>query len=679
MIPEDLSTLTDDELQALADDVRAQAEGLAADAATSDEALAALEALVADMERVNGELAGRKAKAEERAQRAADALAKLSGAEVGDAEAGEPEGEIEVEEMPEEVMLSDDEPVTTEVTDAAEFSAQDDAPADEPVAEADDAVAEASTEGEEVAEMAAQDDIPEEVVTEADTTEVFAEDDDTAGRDGEDDAPAEEITTAATEATEEFDAGADGSDDEEAEATAEAGQAEFTAQEVEVNDNGSDTDTGAEALSRLVPEGVAPQAEAPVSVGAPLVASNAVPGVAEGTTLDRAALATAIAKKRHGMNNASAGSYERIVLATAQSDLPNKVSGGAEENFGVFDRVSSDWRKGRAQQTALVASGGNCAPLEPSYEFFRLAEPLNPVESALPTVEAPRGGIRFITPPDWRDAFAGVRVTTEAEDAAGYGEGYTAPKPCVHVDCPPVEECRVDAVSQCVEFGNLNYRVFPEQVEAFLQDLAVAFSSTKEVFYLDAIDAASTAVTATPAYGATRGVTQTILAAAANYRRRQHMPIDAVLTLMLPSWMVEFVKVDMVNDHSMGLGFLNAGEAEVNAWLASANLDVAWYYDSATGAGQGFADVQGAGAINPFPTSVVGYLFAPGTFVRLDGGTLDVGIVRDSTLNGTNDLQIFSEQWIQVCQVGLESLRLEITLCPDGTGPEPVTPLVCGD
>jgi len=207
----------------------------------------------------------------------------------------------------------------------------------------------------------------------------------------------------------------------------------------------------------------------------------------------------------------------------------------------------------------------------------------------------------------------------------------------------------------------------------------VAFTQTKEVFYLDAIDGASTAVTATPAYGATRGVTQTILAAAANYRRRQHQPINATLTLMLPSWMVEFIKVDMVNDHSMGLGFLNAGEAEVNAWLASANLDVAWYYDSATGAGQAFADLQGAGAINPFPTSVVGYLFAPGTFVRLDGGTLDVGIVRDSTLNGTNDLQIFSEQWIQVCQVGLESLRLEITLCPDGTGPEPVTPLVCGE
>ena len=602
MIPEDLSTLTDEDLKALADQLRSDAEGLAADAATSDEALAQLEALVADMERVNGELASRQQVADERAARAAEALDKLA--------------------APAEVVAEDDAEVVAE------------------------------------AEMASAD---AEV-------EQFAQDDTDAHPSGDEN---EGDTVDTTEfAVEEA----------VTDVVADEQDIEAVTPEVTMSDNGSIADGSAEALSRLVPEGVAPRVDEDAAAGAALVASNSLPGLAEGTVLDRAALATAIAKKRHGMNQVSAGTNERIVLATAQSDLPNKVVGGAEENFSVFDKVATEWRQERSQQTALVASGGNCAPLQPSYDFFRLAQPLNPVESALPTVEAPRGGIRFITPPDWRDAFDGVRVTTEAEDAAGYiPDGYTEPKPCVHVTCPPVEECRVDAVSQCVTFGNLNYRVFPEQVEAFLQDLAVAFTQTKEVFYLDAIDGASTAVTASPAYGATRGTTQTILAAAANYRRRQHMPINSVLTLMLPSWVVEFIKVDLVNDHALGLNFLTAGEADVTAWLASANLDVAWYYDSATGAGQAFANAQGAGAINAFPTTVVGYLFAPGTFVRLDGGTLDVGIVRDSILNGTNDLQIFSEQWVQVCQVGLESLRLEITLCPDGTGPEPVAPLVCGD
>jgi hypothetical protein len=566
VIPEDLTALSDDELTDLGVKIREAAESLADDAATSDEALTAIETLVAEFDRVNGELASREAKAAERAERASSAIIKLTGDT--DPAAGE-DGTA-------------DEAETDEVSDIIEVAAA-----------TDDSI-------------------------------------------------------------------------------------EFTsdeAQEAEVNDPTKTTAQVTSDLTAARPDGLEPVTEAAAS-GALLVASNAAPGTSEGTQLDTRNLAASIAKKQHGLNNASAGTYERIVLATGQSNLPNRVSGSAEDNFAIFDQVSKDWRSHRSQQTALVASGGSCAPLTPSYEFFRLAEALNPVESALPTVEAPRGGIRFITPPIWTQASPGVRVTTEAEDAAGYPP--TEPKPCVQVECPPIEECRVDAVSQCVTFGNLNYRVFPEQVEAFLQDLSVAFTSTKEIAYLDGIDNASTAVTATPAYGATRGVTQTILAAAANYRRRQHMAPSAVLTLMLPSWVVEFIKVDMVNDHMMGLGFLNAGEAEVNAWLASANLDVAWYYDSATGAGQAFDDAQGAGAINPFPTSVVGYLFAPGTFVRLDGGTLDVGIVRDSTLNGTNDLQIFSEQWVQVCMVGLESLRLEITLCPDGTGPEPVVPLVCG-
>ena len=608
VVPEDLTTLADDALSALAESVRAAAEAVSADAATSDTALAEVERLVGEFDRVNNEILSRDAKRQDRIDRAAAAIDRLS----------EPAEGEEVEVMVDPSMM-DGEMATEAVT---EFSSEDEPASVEEVVEAEvvEAEAEAVVEVEEVS---------------AETTPVEA---------------AEETETVELS--------------------------------LEVTVEDSSSLTGAEAssaLTRLIPEGVTPLAET-APTGAILHASNAVPGLSEGTALDRMELATAITKKRHGMNNASAGTYERVVLATAQSNLPNKVAGGAEENFSVFDTVRTNWALQSQERTSLVASGGNCAPLPPSYEFFRLAEQINPVEQALPTVEAPRGGIRFITPPDWTDALAGVRVTTEAEDAAGYGDasGLTAPKPCVHVDCPPIEECRVDAVSQCVEFGNLNYRVFPEQVAAFLEDLAVAFTSTKEIFYLDAIDATSTAVTAAPAYGATRGVTQTILAAAANYRRRQHMGINSVLTLMLPSWVVEFIKVDMVNDHALGLNFINAGESEVTAWLASNNLDVVWYYDSATGAGQAFNGAQGAGAINEFPTSVVGYMFAPGTYVRLDGGTLDVGIVRDSILNGTNDLQIFSEQWVQVCQVGLESLRLEITLCPDGTGPEPVTPLVCG-
>lgn len=438
--------------------------------------------------------------------------------------------------------------------------------------------------------------------------------------------------------------------------------------------------TAVAALDAARPEALSPTEEV-AERGAAFLATNTVPGVSEATPLTIEDLAKAITTKRHGMTAVSAGASERVTMATANTSSGRYVGGDEKANFAVFEDIRKGFTKDRAEETALVAAGGVCAPLEPSYEFFRLAEPINPVEGSLPVADAPRGGIRYITPPDFRDASGGVRVTTEAQDAAGYTtldpSGPTAPKPCVRVECPPVEECRVDAVSQCVTFGNLNYRVFPEQVQAFLADLAVIFTQTKEIFYLDAIDANSTAVTVSPDYSAVRGITLVLLTAAANYRRRHHMPEGAVLSLYLPSWVVDFLKADMINDHSLGMNFVGATDAQVAAVFAGMNLDVTFYYDSATGAGQAFDTAQDEGPLNAFPEKVVAYLFAPGTFVRLNGGTLDVGLVRDSTLNSTNDLQLFSEEWIQVCMVGLESVRLEITTCPTGTAPEPVAPLEC--
>jgi len=641
-VPDDLHDLSDAELTDLGLQIREAAEALADDAANDDEALAEIEKLVAEFDRVNNELAAREEKASARRERAEQILSHLdSGSEpvIEDITVDEADAEAA------SIEADADDTAEAEVGDTAEVEVVEAAVEDTDIeAEVIEVAVEAAIESE-VAEDAS-------IIDESDA-----------------EAPAEAtITEAAIEVAEEVNT---------VPATLAVDQEVEIVEDTPTTAIARSTRPTVAALRKSRPAAAEPREESEVQrTGAAFLASTAIPGLHEGTELDNARLAEKIASKAHGLNSASAGGYERIVMATAKSDHPFKVTGSAEENFATIEAVKAAHRSRTSQEQALVASGGVCAPLEPSYDFFRLAEELNPVEDCLPVVEAARGGIRFITPPDFRDAAGGVRVTTEAEDAAGYPP--TAPKPCVAVVCPPVEECRVDAVSQCVQFGNLNFRVFPEQVEAFLADLSVIFTETKEIFYLDAIDGLSTAVTSTPAYGAVRGIVQDLAAAAAGYRRRNHMAPDAILQVLLPSWVIEFIKVDMVNDHSLGLGFLGADTMAVAAeMLASLYLDPCFYYDSATGAGQAFNGAQGAGPLNPFPTTVVSYIFAPGTFVRLDGGTLDVGLIRDSTLNGTNDLQIFSEQWVQVCRVGLESIRLESTLCPDGTAPEPVIPLVC--
>ena len=52
----------------------------------------------------------------------------------------------------------------------------------------------------------------------------------------------------------------------------------------------------------------------------------------------------------------------------------------------------------------------------------------------------------------------------------------------------------------------------------------------------------------------------------------------------------------------------------------------------------------------------------------LDGGTLDVGIVRDSTLNATNEAQIFVEPFEAVAFRGVpgSSLAITATIKPSG-------------
>lgn len=392
------------------------------------------------------------------------------------------------------------------------------------------------------------------------------------------------------------------------------------------------------------------------------------PGLKEGTELTMAEVANAITRKRQSFSSIPEGVRDdRISLATATMPFPDDqvLTGDKIRNFSILQSITR-------QAETLVASGSSCAPLTPLYDIFRLATPHSPVESNLPVAGGARGGISWINPPALGDAEGGIGTTTNAEAAdLGTGSGQTL-KPCITVDCPETTDLYVTAVSQCVLFDNLGYRVFPEQVQAFLEDLAWYFASTKEILYLDRIEAGSTAVTTTQAYGATRSMLRDALQAATGYRLRNGMDIDAPLDWYVPVWASELIKADMVADNSMGMGFLTATTAQVASALRDlANLSVTFVYDGSTAEPeQAMRDAQSAGALNSFPTDAVTYMHAPGTFFRIDAGTLDVGLTRDSTLNQTNDLQLFSEQWVEAGKAGIEGLKITHGgVCPTGEAP----------
>ena len=110
-----------------------------------------------------------------------------------------------------------------------------------------------------------------------------------------------------------------------------------------------------------------------------------------------------------------------------------------------------------------------------------------------------------------------------------------------------------------------------------------------------------------------------------------------------------------------------AVRGNVEALLARANVNVSWYLDEDGTTAQVYGAQTGAGAaLLAFLSSVVWYLFHEGAWLFLDMGRLDLGIVRDSSLNSTNDFEVFWETFEGAAFVGIESLRVESDLCVDG-------------
>jgi hypothetical protein len=99
--------------------------------------------------------------------------------------------------------------------------------------------------------------------------------------------------------------------------------------------------------------------------------------------------------------------------------------------------------------------------------------------------------------------------------------------------------------------------------------------------------------------------------------------------------------------------------AEIEGYIASRGINITWHIDDFTGS-------QGSGAMNEFTDTFTWYIFAEGTFLFLDGGTLDLGIIRDSSLVGTNDYKMFVETFEGVAKVGVESLKVVSTISVNG-------------
>jgi len=689
-----LSELSDEQVAELQSQIVSEFETVESDEPTP-QTVDAMTALADMLDAVRSEIKNREAVAQELAQRAAEAASRVYG-EDGDTEEEDSEMEETSSEgdMPKEMTSDSEAAMDKEKMDEApmdeemkeEAPAEADAPMDKSDSEMEEdedekekkPMSEASAEAEKTAELSTETDTASEeavvaAAEDAETTEetVVAAAEEASAEETTD--TTEEPVVAAAEETEEVaevEVSTEAAVEETSEAVAETETvAEAAAEVVEAA-----AEVVAEAEASIQETTTEESMEAPVTAAAenadnldievpadrrPTSATSAapvaitagadIPGYTAGSPMDdMSEVAVAMEKRLHSLRRVNGGDGEQHIVASLSTEYPEDriLSQDPEENWTKVQNVVGP--------EAIVASGGHQAPFEVKYDIFGFGTTNRPVRDALPRFQADRGGIRFITPPELSAYGDAVDVWTAATDASPG----TATKASLTVAAASETTVATDAVTLQLQFGNLVTRAYPELIARHNELGLIQHAREAEQYLLSKIAAGSTAVTTTSLIGFGRDMLVQLGRAATAYRSRHRLEADAPLRVILPSWVKDAMAADLTLSMP-GDSTLDA-YSEIEGYMASRGVVASYSLD------QNVYGAQSSGALNEFADSFTWYMFAEGTFLFLDGGTLDLGVIRDSTLVGTNDYKMFVETFEGVAKVGIEGLAVTSTISVNG-------------
>ena len=652
-----ISELSDEKLAELQAEIITQFEAVEAEDPTS-ESVDAMTSLADSIDIVRGELSRREALAAELAAKAAEATARVKGV---------------ADDSGEEMAMTEDEPMDME--DSAPVA--DEAPEAEDMPESEEPM-EVETEEEKKEEEMSVDENITASASEESTTEAVTEAAPEASVVEAELSAVETVEATSTETVAETPVEAEASVEEtavEAEAAAEAStdqedgsELSTTNEEAAELSSTENIETSTALVEEQKEQAVTAAAEQPFEAPAdrqPVVqvteapvaitAGADIPGYSAGSPVkDMAEVAQLMEKRLHSLRRVNGGDGEQHIVASFSTQYP-------EDRFLGTDPLENAAKiEGVVGRDALVASGGHAAPVEVKYDIFAQGSTTaRPVRDALPKFQADRGGVRFVTPPSFAaGTYANaVGVWTAANDSAETPS--PASKTSLTVSAAAEQTAVTDAVTLQLQFGNLMTRAYPELIARHNELALVQHAREAEQDLLSKISAGSTAVTSGTLLGFGRDFLVTVRKAAAAYRSRHRLDVNTRLKAFIPSWVADAMAADLAVAMP-GDGTLNVSRSEIEGYLASLNVDMVATPDATV-----FGS-QGATGLLEFPDSFVWYLFAEGTFLFLDGGTLDLGIIRDSSLVGTNDYKMFVETFEGIAKVGIESLAITQTVNVNG-------------
>jgi hypothetical protein len=663
-----LAELSDDQVTELQNKIIKEFESVEKDDLTP-QSVDAMSSLADMLGTVQGEFKRREAAVQELAQRAAEAASRVYGEdkekdmESDSSEEKKEEMPAEAEEMAmpsedaKEEMPSEEVP-TAEAPMAEEMPAEEEAPTpvmDEEKKKEEEKMSEASIDADKTVELSTE---STEVVTEAaaavEATAVVADGAEDASAEAAapvEAAPAAEAVVTEAEVVVEDAAVVADSEAAVAEVTEDAEASTQTQTEpTEVQEKMEAPVTAAANADNLnieVPADRRPVAQASVAPVA-ITAGADIPGYTAGSPMnDMHDVASAFEKRIHALRRVNGGDGEQHIVASIATQYPEArtLTTDAESNWAKVQAVTGP--------EALVASGGHSTPFEVKYDIFGLGTTARPLRDALPKFQADRGGIRFVTPPVLSSYANAVGIWTAANDSAET----PGTKATLTVSAAGENTVATDAVTLQLQFGNLMTRAYPELIARHNELGLIQHAREAEGQILTRLTALSTAVTSTSLIGVARDFLVQLGRAAANYRGRHRLEADAPLRVIAPYWIKDAMAADLAI--SMPGDSTLSAYGEIDAYIASRNINITYHIDA-------FSDSQGVAAMNEFADTFVWYMFAEGTFLFLDGGTLDLGVIRDSTLVGTNDYKMFVETFEGIAKVGVESLVVTSTISVNG-------------
>ncbi len=410
---------------------------------------------------------------------------------------------------------------------------------------------------------------------------------------------------------------------------------------------------------------------APDAVRPSLVAAGNVGGKSNREPFEsREDLAVTIAETLRGLPRDAANG--RVLVASArwldQYDESRRLRAGEQvSNELKMDAVVS--------LPALAASGGIPLPVNVDYSLDAWTNADRPIRDFLVPFGADHGGLTFRQPGSVGDLSGANTVWTEATDAnpgASVKAVYTVPVPATVTEY-------VDAVSTRLQFGNMMGQFDPALIANQTELSLAAAARTAELNLQNRLAARATAITSAQVLGASRDMLTTIRQIASAFRWTNRIDPGVRLAIMLP----EFVKDMIRNDRAMELAHDGSSPdplAIPDQWIEDAialsGVRVCWFSDGLPAntttlpnyAAQTFAAFAGDGGVPAWPANIVWYVFVDGSVQFLDGGRLDLGVVRDATLDAKNDYETFVETFEGIAFRGfnLGALQVVSTLLVNG-------------